>query len=192
MHVAVRQVLSVAAAPFAAVILEPAISGALLALGINTQEIAPLITSLTAWLLSQYWFVPAAFTVIGAAGGAWLERFSSSRASKQSKYQKIALDLLKSSSGLRHARQNNYRVRPVVVEQNAMNFRGALRSLEKEGFIVPWIEYEVDPIGFIDLSVQYVDKIAPLLHRGHIADAKRLSAEETERSKQYMAARDKL
>lgn len=81
---------------------------------------------------------------------------------------------------------------PGAIEARAMNYRGALRSAEVAGLTVPWLDYLVDPIGYLDVSIAYVNRVAPLLERGHLKDAKAISADEATRSKQYIAARARL
>lgn len=78
------------------------------------------------------------------------------------------------------------------IHRHAMAFRGALRSLETLGFTVPWIDYEADPMGYILVSVKFVDRVVPLLSRGHTADAQAESERETADSKKFMAARANL
>lgn len=164
------------ATAFAAVVLEPAASGFLLGLGVDTNDVAPWVSSTTDFLLRQPWFAPLSFLVIGATLGAWAERaLLSSGIRPANRLHGIANDLRLSVEPLRRAQRSNYRISGGNIEAHAMNYRGALRSLEKAGFTVPWVEFNIDPIGFIDLSVQFVDKVAPLLLRGHTADAKRVS-----------------
>lgn len=51
-------------------------------------------------------------------------------------------------------------------------FRATEISLRKKGFKTPWLEYEVDPIGYLERNLQYIDLVEPLIYRKHYREAK--------------------
>lgn len=159
--------------------------------------------SIAAFLLSGWVLFPAT-GLLGLVAGLWLDTFLKVRESAASsatpdsgqRLRMVVTDLDLSIEPLRRIKKALERSGGGLdaddIHRDAMAFRGSLRSLETLGFEVPWIAYEVDPIGFIEISIKFVDRVLPLLARGHIDDAKAESAKQTAESKQYMAARARL
>lgn len=58
----------------------------------------------------------------------------------------------------------------------AAKFRATEVSLEKMGFRTPWLDVNVDPIGYIERNIEYISKVEPLISNRHEREAKRQAA----------------
>lgn len=158
------------------------------------------------WLFGTPWYVPGLIFIALTLWLIWITRPThvgeSAAGEQQVKSKKpdqieaVATDLDFTVAPLRRVKKaldgGQEQVKVDDVARYAMAFRGALLSLEKRGFTVPWIDFQTDPVGYVETSVSYVDRVLPLLERGHIKEAKAISAEQTIESKRLMAAREKL
>lgn len=55
-------------------------------------------------------------------------------------------------------------------------FRSTEISLQKQGFVVPWLDFDKDPVRYIRTNLDYIEKVEPLISGKHLREAKRQAA----------------
>lgn len=136
--------------------------------------------------IASYWWYPwVAGGTVGLIVGVWLDWFARKRDARQREQRRtLAIKLTSASRTLgimeQNADQNKLTAMPLV-EQYVDQIRSLEFSLIKLGIPAPQVDFEVDPIGFIQRMRSYTSRIAPLIEDGHLSEAKREGHKLSER-----------
>lgn len=102
----------------------------------------------------------------------------------------LASDLRTSRRNLEALYQDRGRASLNDVRRFSSSFESILTALEKKGFKVPRMgDATLDPAGYLGIAIEYADRVAPELGRGHVAEAKTASARMVEKFKEYEASK---
>lgn len=177
-----RFLLLCCATAFMAMFAEPFFSQALLLAGIDTSKWAGPVMMWLSDFTSQEWVRLLGSGVIGATVGTWLHwtliKLEMSRSDAPSQ---LTTEILVRDIKVLHAilAQLNVSIQTLEdmppypkIEYISQMTQALELSLQKRKFQIPNLDFETDPIGFLERYEAYFQRIWPLLATGHIKEAR--------------------
>ncbi|AWC25343.1 hypothetical protein CO731_05053 [Aminobacter sp. MSH1] len=170
---------------FMAMFAEPFFSELLRRVGVDTSAWVQPAMALMSWATSTPWFQFLTVLFMGATIGAWLDWLLRKVDARSSDVRVVVAQRLaslgKDLETLGQFFDLNSPPSIAQLERYVDQVRSVEISVSKLGVTVPRISYEADPIGYIDRMRAYASRIAPLIADGHIAEAKRIGREISEK-----------